>query len=323
MPFRRVFTVIISGILTWSAAACSTINPPSDSTESPSPVTQSGRVNSPSKSPSASKNQAQLTISPSRSAQEAYEQALDTAYSAAIIGQSAQSPDDWRLAIARWQDAILLLKSIPSSSSYHKLAQSKITEYQRNLIKSQSQSKLPPTPAPTPISLTSSTVEASPNPSPTPTKPRLTLTPKAPPTSIPKSNQSPDKNTENPKVFKAPIRRLIGDKPVIDVTFNGKQTFEMLVDTATSGTIITTAMAQSLGVEEELEGIIETAEGEAVTLPFGKVKSIAVAGAIQEDFAVAIGNEDLEIGLLGQNFYSHYDVFRTKDAIEFRPRNKS
>ncbi len=332
MPFRdRTITLIVSGILTSIGAACSTINPPSTPNESPQPQSQSEAPTPNSKSLRAAKNQAQLTIAPNPSAQEAYERAMDSAYSAAVIGQSAQAPDDWRLAIARWQDAIVLLKSIPSSSSYYKLAQPKIVEYQRNLAKSQVQSKLPPAPEPTPISLTNPNVQNSPNPSPTPAKPtpKVTLTPtptstiKATPTSTPTPNKSPETKTETPKVFIAPIKRRIEGKAVIDVIFNGNQTFEMVVDTSASGTIITAAMAKILGVVQEAEVITETANGEGVTLPIGKVKSIAVAGAFQQDFPVAIGGTEVEVGLLGQDFYSKYNVLSRQDAIEFRPRNKS
>lgn len=324
MPFRdRALTVMVSTTLTLISAACSTINPPSTPNESPQSVTQSETPTPKPKSLGAAKNQAQLTISPNPSAQEAYERAMDSAYSAAVIGQSAQSPDDWRLAIARWQDAIVLLKSIPSSSSYYKLAQPKIAEYQSNLTTSQAQSKLPTAPAPTPISLTNPTVQDSPTPAkPTP-KITPTTTTKATPTSTPTPNKSPETKTESPKVFKAPIKSRIDGKAVIDVTFNDNQTFEMVVSPGASATIITAAMAKSLGVVQEAEVITETASGEAVTLPFGKVKSIAVAGAVQQDFPVAIGGADVEVGLLGQNFYSHYDVLIRQDVIEFRPRNKS
>ncbi len=330
MPFRdRTITVMVSGTLTLIGAACSTINPPSTPNESPQPLSQSETLTPNSNSLGAAKNQAQLTIAPNQSAQEAYERALDSAHSAAVIGQSAQAPDDWRLAIARWQDAIVLLKSIPSSSSYYKLAQPKIAEYQRNLARDQAQSKLPPAPEPTPISLTNPNVQNSPNPSPTPAQPKATAKitpisiPKATQTSTPTPNKSPQTKTETPKVFKAPVKRRIDGKAVIDVTFNGNQTFEMIVDTSASGTIITAVMAKSLGVVQEAEVITETANGEGVTLPIGKVKSIAVAGAVQQDFPVAIGGTEVEVGLLGQDFYSKYDVLFRQDAIEFRPRNKS
>ncbi|MCP2727884.1 retropepsin-like aspartic protease family protein [Limnofasciculus baicalensis] len=332
MPFRdRTITVMVSGTLTLIGAACSTINPPSTPNESPQPLSQSETPTPNSNSLGAAKNQAQLTIAPNQSAQEAYERALDSAYSAAVIGQSAQAPDDWRLAIARWQDAIVLLKSIPSSSSYYKLAQPKIAEYKRNLARSQAKSKLPPAPEPTPISLTNPNVQNSPNISPTPAKPKATveitatLIPKATQTSTPTPtpNKSPQTKTETPKVFKAPVKRRIDGKAVIDVTFNGNPTFEMVADTSASGTVITAVMAKSLGVVQEAEVITETANGEGVTLPIGKVKSIAVAGAVQQNFPVAIGGTEVEVGLLGQDFYSHYNVLFRQDAIEFRPRNKS
>jgi hypothetical protein len=58
---------------------------------------------------------------------------MDAATSAEMIAESAQSAGDWQLAIARWQEAIGLLKRVPSSSSYHVIAQPKIAQYQRQL----------------------------------------------------------------------------------------------------------------------------------------------------------------------------------------------
>ena len=41
------------------------------------------------------------------------------------------------------------------------------------------------------------------------------------------------------RVFRVPIKRRSGRTPVIDVTFNGGQSFEMIVDTGASKTLIT------------------------------------------------------------------------------------
>ncbi|MHC5830812.1 MAG: retroviral-like aspartic protease family protein, partial [Nostoc sp.] len=46
-------------------------------------------------------------------------------------------------------------------------------------------------------------------------------------------------------VFTAPIKRRIGGTPIVEVTFNGQQKFEMIVDTGASGTVITQEMADA------------------------------------------------------------------------------
>ena len=108
--------------------------------------------------------------------------------------------------------------------------------------------------------------------------------------------------------------------PVIDVTFNGTQTFEMVVDTGASGTVITQAMAQRLGIVSDGEVKANTASAKGVKFGAGRLESIAVNGAETRNVPVAIGGPDLEIGLLGQDFFSKYDVSIKQDVIEFHSR---
>lgn len=64
-----------------------------------------------------------------------------------------------------------------------------------------------------------------------------------------------------PRVLQVPIKRREGGTPVIDVTFNGRQTFEMLFDTGASHTAITPQMAKALGVVQDGAALFETAGG--------------------------------------------------------------
>lgn len=61
-----------------------------------------------------------------------FQKASDKAMSAATITQSAPSQEDWELVASLWQEAIELMKAVPTSSPQWKLAQKKIQEYQRN-----------------------------------------------------------------------------------------------------------------------------------------------------------------------------------------------
>jgi hypothetical protein len=69
------------------------------------------------------------------------EQAADKAASAASIAQSAQSQDDWSLAATRWQQAIVLLKSVPANHPKKVVAQKSIAEYQSKLTNAQKRAK--------------------------------------------------------------------------------------------------------------------------------------------------------------------------------------
>jgi len=116
-----------------------------------------------------------------------------------------------------------------------------------------------------------------------------------------------------PKVFQAKIKRRQAGTPVIDVTFNGKQKFEMLLDTGASQTTITPEMANALKVVPVGTAIAHIASGEVVQFPMGRVDSIGVGGAVIDESMVLIG----AVPLLGQNFFGGYDITIKRDVVEF------
>jgi predicted aspartyl protease len=63
---------------------------------------------------------------------------------AVTISQSAVSREDWSLAANHWQQAIQLLKSVPTSSGQHALAQQKLSQYQRFLAEAKQKATPPP-----------------------------------------------------------------------------------------------------------------------------------------------------------------------------------
>ncbi len=123
----------------------------------------------------------------------------------------------------------------------------------------------------------------------------------------------------NQKVFQAKIKRRAGGTPVIDVVFNGNKTFEMIVDTGASGTLITQRMAAALGVRPVRTERAGIADGSVVEFPIGVVRSIGVGGAAIQNVEVAISKQ-MEIGLLGHDFFGNYDVKIKKDVVEFYVR---
>lgn len=120
-------------------------------------------------------------------------------------------------------------------------------------------------------------------------------------------------------IFRAQIKRRLGGIPVIDVTFNGNRTFEMIVDTGASGTLITLPMATALKVQ--IVGRVQSsiADGSTVEFPIGQIRSMSVSGAEVKDVRVAIA-ERMSIGLLGHDFFNNYDVKIKRDVVEFYPR---
>ena len=127
------------------------------------------------------------------------------------------------------------------------------------------------------------------------------------------------KPSANQKVFQAKIKRRAGGTPVIDVVFNGNKTFEMIVDTGASGTLISQRMATALGVRPVRTVRAGIADGSVVVFPIGVVRSIRVGGAAIQNVEVAIAKQ-MQIGLLGHDFFGNYDVKIKKDVVEFYVR---
>ncbi|MEP6514569.1 retropepsin-like aspartic protease family protein [Microcoleus vaginatus] len=134
----------------------------------------------------------------------------------------------------------------------------------------------------------------------------------------PPANQ-PAKPRGNPQVFQAKIKRRAGGTPVIDVVFNGNKTFEMILDTGASGTLISQRMATALGVRPVRTIRAGIADGSVVEFPIGLVRSIRVGGAVIQNVEVAIAKQ-MPIGLLGHDFFGNYDVTIKKDVVEFYVR---
>jgi aspartyl protease family protein len=119
-----------------------------------------------------------------------------------------------------------------------------------------------------------------------------------------------------------PILRRSGGVPVVNVTFNRSQTFEMLVDSGASMTVITRQMARSLGITEAdvIDEIrFATANGNVVK-PIVLVNVIEFGGLARTRVPVAIAPPGMEVGLLGQDFLGRFDVSIRRDVIEFHRR---
>lgn len=122
-------------------------------------------------------------------------------------------------------------------------------------------------------------------------------------------------------VARAKIKRRISAIPIIDVTFNGGQTFEMIVDTGASSTLITQGMADSLQIQPARMVRAGIADGSVVQFPTGFVQSMSVDSVTARNLEVTIADR-MSIGLLGHDFFGNYDVKIKQDVIEFYPRSK-
>ena len=206
-----------------------------------------------------------------------YQRAINRASSAVAIGQSAQSQDDWKLAAGRWQQAIALLQEVPPENPNYSAAQQKIKEYQQNLAATEQQANGTATAANTAANQTAA---------------------------------RPDGLIAN-----IPIVRRDSGIPVISSILagnRGSQRVTMLFDTGASGTLITPAMANAIGVVIVGEATVQIADGSRVAMPVGYIDSIEVGGLVKEGVLVGIGGN---VALLGQDFYGEYGVGISQHTI--------
>ena len=119
-----------------------------------------------------------------------------------------------------------------------------------------------------------------------------------------------------------PIKRRENGVVIIDAEFNGRKNFDMLLDSGASVTVITRAMANSLGIRPEhvvQTSVFSTANG-YTELPIVYLQSVKVGGLTAREVAVAVAGPDMEIGLLGQDFLQRYDVTIKRDSVVFHRR---
>lgn len=116
-----------------------------------------------------------------------------------------------------------------------------------------------------------------------------------------------------------PIKSRRAGIPVIDVKFNDKYTFEMMLDTGASGILITPAMAEKLKVHQAGFVYVSTPSSNYVKMPVGHVYSVGVGELKQTNHAV-ITSDSMDMGLLGQSFFGKYDITIKSDVVEFRTR---
>ncbi|MEH1940993.1 MAG: retropepsin-like aspartic protease [Nostoc sp.] len=320
----RATLIFLSSALAVLCVACSEDkrNTATGGNEQPTPIGDMASIQPAVKptTPAVTATPEAQPLEPSESEPSIFEMGLDKAVGAWSISQSAQSPSDWSLVASQYQDAIALMRRVRRKSPEFAIAQTKITEYRRQIKYAQQQAA----PRPVRVAERKRIVVVVPQ---IPTTPKYT-SPLSPPQEIkplPPKPALPSSAVVIPDeaVFTAPIKRRIGGTPIVEVTFNGQQQFEMIVDTGASGTVITQQMADALGIVPVGRAKANTASSRAVEFPVGYVNSMAAGGVIVNRVAVAIAGAELETGLLGHDFFGNYDVTIKRNVVEFRPQLRS
>jgi aspartyl protease family protein len=107
--------------------------------------------------------------------------------------------------------------------------------------------------------------------------------------------------------------------PVIDVKFNDKYTFEMMLDTGASSVVITEKMAEILRVNHTETVLVSTPSNNSFKMPAGYVYSVGV-GELTRKNTYVITSPTMDMGLLGQSFFSQYDLTIKSNVVEFKER---
>ena len=133
------------------------------------------------------------------------------------------------------------------------------------------------------------------------------------------ANPQETETTKQSGVHIVPIKSRRSGIPVIDVKFDDRYVFEMMLDTGASGVVITKEMADTLKVNHHETVRVSTPSHNNVELSSGYVYSMQV-GEINHKNTKVITAPTMDMGLLGQSFFGGYDLTIKSDVIEFRER---
>jgi clan AA aspartic protease (TIGR02281 family) len=212
---------------------------------------------------------------------DAYPEALNAAAAAQSVSGSAITREDWSLVANQWQNSVKLLQSVPKSSTNYLFATKLLPQYQQNLSQARQKS----------------------------------VNFKEPIQQIDKSLTP----VENSRSFSIPIVKKLDGIPVIEVTFNGQQKFQMLLDTGASRTLLTRSMATQLQLQSSGKTQAKTASGIS-EFDIVQLQSVQFGQGLTTNIAVSVGKDDLNYGLLGHDVYQGYDITLKEDVILFNKR---
>ncbi len=275
-------------------SACGTTTP------APTPEVSTAPVSTVSSSPVASP--VDTTAINANIANDRYQDALNTAAAARAVSETALAKEDWLLVADRWQESISQLKAVPKNSINYPLAMKILPQFQQNLSHARQKAanfKAPKTDQPI-IDLKKSD----------PTK-KVSKADQGEPVVITKIEQSTS--------FSLPIVSKNNNVPIVEVVINGGDRIPMMLDTGASKTLLTKGVAERLKLVSVGKTKAKTANG---TAEFDTVKldSVEFGQGKVTDLSVAVGDNNLNYGLLGHDVYKGYDITLTEDSVQFKKR---
>ena len=247
-----------------------------------------------SEAPTTAQNQQAASVGVSTPSAN-YREGVNLASSAYSLSQSAVSPDDWSLIASRWQRASEQLKKVSVEDEHYETAQQKAAEYARNADHATVQLQA---------------LQRSVNPPPSA---RRLVAPIQ--TMVKPASETARNGGGTSEKAQVPVIRRLNGTPVVQVTFNSERSYEMILDTGASRTLITRQMADELGIVATEKMVAATASENQVTFDIGQMRSISIEEITLRDARVSIGDA-VTIGLLGNDFLHGYDVTIRADVVE-------
>lgn len=143
VPLGAIAGLFLTGNFPFGGGSNPEPNPPEAASPSPkaaSPGTPQAASPAPKVAPTAAApaSPAPKAASPAPKAAAAkpdsWREAVNKAQRAAVLAQTAQSQNEWIAVASEWQQAVKLVRAVPSTSPNYQKAQQKAEEYQANLI---------------------------------------------------------------------------------------------------------------------------------------------------------------------------------------------
>lgn len=217
-----------------------------------------------------------------------YQTAIATAQTATQLGQEAKSVEDWQAVVIQWQTAVNLMQKIPENDVNRTAALKNLVILEEGVARSKAKLK----------EFRVQSIQQPSLPEPVAIVPTQ-------PSSTPIATGS---------TYQATIKSYRNNIPIIDVMFNGAVSFEMMLDTGASNTMITESMSKILDVKPVRSVPAKTPSGEFV-FQVGYVESIGIGDTLIQGLPVAIGTE----ALLGHDFFGdcNINIKRDQNIVEF------
>jgi clan AA aspartic protease (TIGR02281 family) len=288
--------MIITAMMLLSACGTTTPAPTPEVSASPTPLASS--------SPSPVTTPIDTAALNASIANDRYQDALNTAAAARAVSETAMAKEDWSLVADRWQESISQLKAVPKNSINYPLAMKILPQFQQNL--SHARQKAANFKAPKADQPVSDLKKSDPN------------------KRVSKTDQVTDSQVVITKVeqsgsFSLPIISKNNDVPVVEIVINGRDRIPMMLDTGASKTLLTKGVAERLKLVSQGKTKAKTANG---TAEFDTVKldSVEFGQGKVTDLSVAVGDNNLNYGLLGHDVYKGYDITLAEDNVQFKKR---